>query len=362
MSNEPKKFYSNKDGELITNLTSSGDPSELIIKKPGYEIKTINPYKGDGSLKSNLGPIELTPINKGLELDQIEASQLTPEQIEKLFQEEKTLESVIQKRLTKLILTLTATTIPFVLKLNSSFGLTKMAKLDDLGDLNMDYLKDKIICPTKPQMDKIIFLKNKITKQLNNSYELINSTTKTIETLSISASVLTLLFTTLKNSPTPTAIAGVGIPVSVVNKIDDNKDDYEKKIKKLNSTITGTTAIVTLTSGILSKIIKYLSILDQSIQQCYPDSEQDQENISAELTTFTQQQSQQLSSIVNEVNGFKLEVETEKTTNSLKRRRAIAKNQKNVVMLKGEWSFSSIDQILIDELIFYIEQNNLKAD
>jgi len=55
-------------------------------------------------------------------------------------------------------------------------------------------------------------------------------------------------------------------------------------------------------------------------------------------------------------------VETETTTNPLKRRRAIARNKSGVVMLKGEWSFSSIDQILIDELVFYIQQNNLKAD
>jgi hypothetical protein len=55
-------------------------------------------------------------------------------------------------------------------------------------------------------------------------------------------------------------------------------------------------------------------------------------------------------------------VETEVTENPLKRRRAIAKNKQNIVMLKGEWSFSSIDQILIDELVFYIQQNNLKAD
>ena len=55
-------------------------------------------------------------------------------------------------------------------------------------------------------------------------------------------------------------------------------------------------------------------------------------------------------------------VVTETTTNSLKRRRAIARNKSGVVMLQGEWSFSSIDQILIDELVFYIQQNDLKAD
>jgi hypothetical protein len=57
-----------------------------------------------------------------------------------------------------------------------------------------------------------------------------------------------------------------------------------------------------------------------------------------------------------------MKTETEVTDKSLKRRRAIAVNQNNVVMLKGEWSFSSIDQILIDELVFYIQQNDLKAD
>ena len=31
-------------------------------------------------------------------------------------------------------------------------------------------------------------------------------------------------------------------------------------------------------------------------------------------------------------------------------------------MLQGEPSYSSNDQILIDELVFYIQQNDLKAD
>ena len=55
-------------------------------------------------------------------------------------------------------------------------------------------------------------------------------------------------------------------------------------------------------------------------------------------------------------------IEIEKTTNSLKRKRATATNNQNVVMLRGEYSFSSIEQILIDELVFYIQQSDLKAD
>jgi hypothetical protein len=55
-------------------------------------------------------------------------------------------------------------------------------------------------------------------------------------------------------------------------------------------------------------------------------------------------------------------LETEITEKPLKRKRAIAKNRSGVNLLQGEWSFSSIDQILIDELTFYIQTNNLKAD
>ena len=50
------------------------------------------------------------------------------------------------------------------------------------------------------------------------------------------------------------------------------------------------------------------------------------------------------------------------TVGGLKRRQAIAQNKSDVIMLKGEPSFSSNDQILIDELVFYIQQNDLKAD
>ena len=55
-------------------------------------------------------------------------------------------------------------------------------------------------------------------------------------------------------------------------------------------------------------------------------------------------------------------VEPENTPSPIKRRRAIAKNKQGIIMLTGEWSYSSIDQILIDELVFYIQQKDLKAD
>ena len=68
--------------------------------------------------------------------------------------------------------------------------------------------------------------------------------------------------------------------------------------------------------------------------------------------------------IVTNVNGFEMNVIAVdgETDNELKQRRAVARNAQGVIMLQGEPSYSSNDQILIDELVFYIQQNDLKAD
>ena len=101
-------------------------------------------------------------------------------------------------------------------------------------------------------------------------------------------------------------------------------------------------------------------MLDGLIQDCYPEA--GQSDLRAELLELTKEQSNQESPLVTNVNGFEMGVETEETTSTLKRKRAIARNKQGIVMLKGEYSYSSIDQILIDELSFYIQTNNLKAD
>jgi hypothetical protein len=80
--------------------------------------------------------------------------------------------------------------------------------------------------------------------------------------------------------------------------------------------------------------------------------------IANQLTDLTNQNPNPISSI----NGFTMDVESENTPSPIKRRRAIAKNRQDIIMLTGEWSYSSIDQILIDELVFYIKQKDLKAD
>ena len=134
----------------------------------------------------------------------------------------------------------------------------------------------------------------------------------------------------------------------------------ESTVGKLSSISAGTLTVVVIVNTSLSLLLKYLSLVDMVVQHCAPDTPQTQEQFN-KLLNDTSKLVQQEQPTPPSVNGFTFSVEMEVTEKPLKRRRAIAKNKSNVVMLKGEWSFSSIDQILIDELIFYIQQNDLKA-
>ena len=241
-----------------------------------------------------------------------------------------------------------------------------MTKVQELVNENKDQLTESlkalIVCPPKEDLAKIIATKNKLVNQLN---KILNTITKASEGIAISDTTISTIdsaYQILKFLPTPSAVAGVGIPISVINAIQDVKTFLNNNIGKLKQGSGGISSILKILVSILEQVLAFLNLLDKITQFCSQELDITQDQISAELTALTQQQTQQQSPIVINAHGFEMGVETEPTTDSLKRRRAIARNKGGVIMLTGEWSYSSIDQILIDELVFYIQQNDLKAD
>lgn len=334
-----------------------------IITAPGFASLEKPLIKGDGTVKEDLGVIQLVPIETATELDKIEASQLSTIQLEKLSSPKLTPEYFAQKKLTDLVINLKQTALPLAITLISSFGITQVSQLIEKGKNKASDLKDKISCPSPAEITQLINRKNKLVKQINNSLKAIDKATQII---GITGNVLTTLeisFRILKNLPIPSAVPpGVGLPVNVILGIQDSKDTIDKTITRLKIANTGLLTVLVIVRDILTQLLQHLSLLDSLIQECSPNNIESQEVISNELLSLSQQQTDQNSPVVINVNGFKMGIETENTQEPLKRKRAIAQNKSGVVMLKGEWSFSSIDQILIDELVFYIQINNLKAD
>ena len=384
ISADQNEITSKLNGKFVLKGKTTPDKKiNISIGKKGYTPQEIIPYFGDDSIKSNLGVIQLQLIEKSLEQDKIDSSLLKNDQIKTLKKSTKSSVSFIQKNLTTAVIKITSVLIPLILTLIAGFGVTQANKLIAKGKTNPSDLKNQITCPTQPELSKIISRKNKLVKELNNLLKVINSTekfiksTKTlIDTTSTTITALDIAAAALPASIPP----GVGIPVGVINKTGDIINLLKGNIKVAKGKIDNTTPPLTLLKSVLSQALQYLKLLDNLVQHCYQDNnnqdnnnqnnnqdnnqDNNQEQISAELIALTIDESNQQSPIVTNINGFTMGVETEPqiSTLSIKRRRATATNKQGVIMLTGEWSFSSIDQILIDELVFYIQTNDLRAD
>jgi hypothetical protein len=344
----PLKFVStdtNGNFTITGNIPESGSLSIDIIAA-GYESIEPPLYKGDGTLKPDLGVLQLQPIVSSLAQEKIKSTQLSKDQIKEISKSKKDLSYYAEEKLSNQVNTLKNTLIPAILTMVAGFGITQVSnyKAEQLPKL-----LDQSVCPTQAELTSLINRKNKLVRQLNNSLKIIDTTTKV---LGITGGIIQALEIALKFQ--------VAIPTPVPPAVNEANRILDKRISQLKSVNAGILSILLILRQVLTQALQLLNLLDQLVQKCYPNV--DQERVSLELTALTVQQSTQLSPVVTNVNGFEMGVETENTTNTLKRRRAIARNKQGVVMLKGEWSFSSIDQILIDELVFYIQQNDLKAD
>ena len=365
-----KTATTNKKGEFtITNPDIGGtglEPSKfkLNLTKKGYSPTTVIPFTSVGDLKPNLGIVTLNAKESNLKKEIVALLKFPPSTVENYSTKDVTVDFRTQKKLNSSINDLKAIVIPLVLNLVAAYGVSEVQKIIEKSKINpaeaFDEIKDIITCPPKDEIDKIIATKNKLVKKLNSTLTVITNTT---DTLAKSEQILSITSPTIKilrQLPTPTAVLGVGIPISVITGIQDTLKFLDSLVEKLLYINVTTLAILNLLRDVLIQVLDFLNLLDLLTQFCYPNTAQDQ--ISIELTALTAQQTTQTSPVVTVAYGFTMGVETEVTDKPLKRRRAIATNKQNVVMLKGEWSFSSIDQILIDELVFYIQQNNLKAD
>jgi len=188
----------NGDFTITGDLPESGSLS-LTINALGYQFITQSPYKGDNTLKPNLGVLKLQPIITSLAEDKIKSSQLNKDQIKEISKSRKDLSYYAEEKLANQVNTLKNTLIPAVLTMAASFGVTQ---LGNYSPEQLPKILNQSFCPTQAELTNLINRKNKLVKQLNNSLRLIDTTTKQ---LGITQGVIVLLdatFFTAENIPT----------------------------------------------------------------------------------------------------------------------------------------------------------------
>ena len=357
-ANEKEYEFSNFITTLETVDVIFKKPDNIIISHPKYVPLEIIPFNGDGTVKRKLGVLKMEEIKFNFKLPP-----LNPAEIKQVLISKEDANYYAQEKLNQLYRTLKKDVIPPILIMLAAFGVSK-----GIEAIQSNKKPKGTSCPDQTKLLEIIRKKNQVVKGLNKALKTIEISTKVVDTGLTAINILNLAFQIIKNIPIPTSVPpGVGIPINVITKISETITKTERILKLLQNVGNGILTILVLLRTLIQLIISLLNLLDSLIQECAQSTPElatvFQEQLSNELINFGSLSSNTSNNqSINIINGFTMGIETEITTNPLKRRRATAKNKSGITLLFGEFSLTSIDQILIDELIFYIQTNDLKAD
>lgn len=272
---------------------------------------------------------------------------------------------------------------PIILEKGSHIVLTMAPTLAEMAAQYLPENVDKNI--NQDDVKQAIIKLNNIIDDLNGISEFLNKITEVSTAISTAVSVTQTVANVLNRSiPIVSGVAKAIplIPGAIVSSLDDLNwikgnllfsSDGTPKLPKLLSgvnAITGATAIVSLSILKVTTIIEALiarlqTLLNQPVEIGPDDSLSDTYDIkplSPETKKFAE-----LGNSDYETNdpltykGFILSIETVPFTPTVNRYQAVGSNTFGIPLIKGELSFSSNAQVLINELKFRIDRDNLKA-
>jgi len=344
-----------RNGRFKINVYSGEDagPAVLKIGAEGY-ITIDKPAVGkDGSKRFNLGTIPLDP-DPGLDADDaiLENSPTRIKRrqkrrlarLEKLdLRDAKNRASFQDNMLNNLLKKALGLLIPFGI----TAGLAVLKKLNPFDDINAK-------CPSDDKLDELIKKRNNLKSAIEAAYVSIEAATLTIELTNGFINATRLLLNGLTAIPFP---LGVTVPATAVTTLSSQIEDRKKDIPRLQEISTSILTYLVLLGALLQTILRLLQIVDSAIQKC--KQEANLPPVNPDLLSLIEPEVEQG---IPTFRGFRFKIEVENTTSQYKRRRAAAIDVNGVVVLRSEYSFSDDTNILIEELKFYITQNDLKAE
>ena len=357
-----KKAFTDDKGEFNINVTIPILPynnkalvqSKFIFSKEGYIPTTTEALTQQREVKSDLKTIPLINTELAAEQAADEAEEEVYKKIEYAAKLAYTLgEKVLMvrsKQVAKLTSIALGVLLPLGIGLLLLFGITKIKD------------RNKAICPTKEQLAEAVKKRNKIAKTINQLYGVVAANVVLAVLFNYIAIQLRSVRSQIASLSFPTAVPpGVGVPYSLISALEEVKkllDRFIQQNKALNIALIIALIFFVVALIIISQILK---TIDSLIFRCAPNTlplvQLNQELQDLLDPEIEEEDTQQL------VNGFILEVITveKNSVDGIKRRQAVGKNQRGIIIVRGDESFSSSDQVLKDELAFYIKSRNLKA-
>lgn len=206
-------------------------------------------------------------------------------------------------------------------------------------------------CPSAEEVQRIIKAKNNLIKIIDSFQKRVDSVKTIPKTITPIISTAKVALEIIVNIPIPTAIippltGGIGVPMSILNRYSKTINTIMQTIDVLESDVNAVNSIITSVSGPIKTLRDRLNSLDAKIAQC------SQGTVTAPLNT----DSQNLPAADYSYKGYILAiVEDPNSPKIAVRHFATASDREGIVRFRGDSSFSSDTQVLLDEIKFKID-------
>lgn len=226
-------------------------------------------------------------------------------------------------------------------------------------------------CPNQKELQKIINVRNNLLKHITALKQRVQKLSTVARGLENTTRTVQLLIKVITSIPLPTAIippqvGGVGVPVSLLTKYSNTLVKLNKTLDRLIDESAAINAVIQSINAPLQVTEARLKAIDILLTDCSTgkgladlaaivNATQPKGNTGTEGTpidTLTGQPDPKYT-----YRGYTLAVIQDPNSPKIAPRRfAVAKDRRGIIMLKGQPSFSSSVDILLDEIKFRIDQ------
>ena len=275
------------------------------------------------------------------------------------------------KLIVDLVLKLKNFFLPQLTALLLEYGIDQLESALDRDELSPEELKEKF-CPIPERLEALILQRNNLADVLNNTGTQLDTISAGVNFSGQFAQLLQALVNGLKGAEFILNQAAKLIPlipgaiVSTVNDLGTIADvtltlpDGTPIIPKIKSIVTSVAPPFALIQQIILQCVTLLDQLDELILLCAPNATLTPTSNTIDGIVTTQLIAEETET-GNTYKGFTLEIETRAYTPKVDQNRAVGKNNFGIVMVFTDYSFASNPNVLIDELKFIIDRDNLKA-
>ena len=344
--------YTNSTRTILNEVTVTAKKPKEVVK----QRKIKEQLKKESVEQSELTSTDIDGINNAVTEDS------KPTGLQRLG-------SLILKQSQKL----SKFVIPLAFNLIKEYGIDKLeAALEEESD-SIDELREQLkeeFCNV--QLPQIIAKRNNAVDYLNNTGRILDTLTISVNFGASFAEILETLIKILRGASFTINQAAKAIPLipgAVVSAVNDLstiadtvtfKPDGTPNIPPLKITAAQVSPAFATVQSTIVRCVDLLDRLDILITLCDPNA-----NLTGISDSINTVYDNELVAAATEndgtYKGFILEIESIPFTDTVNKNRAVGKNRSGIILISTESSFTSNPQVLIDELKFIIDRDDLKS-